>query len=118
MHTLAESNEQIRVTIRVVASNDNRVQLLSTLRPMVGPIRALNGCTDCHIYQDVENLDEVIFCEEWIDEASFAEHVRSKDYLKILEWMELSAQQPDIKMESIKEGQNGMGCIEKYRAAH
>ncbi len=115
---MAESNEQIRVTIRVVATNGNRGKILSTLRPILGPIRALKGCNDCHVYQDVENLDEVTLCEEWANETCFADHVRSRDYMKILEWMELSAAKPEIRMESINAGEDGMAFIEKYRSSH
>ena len=55
--------------------------------------------------------------EEWEDEASFVEHVRSKDYGYILEWMELSLVKPEV---TVSKGTNhkGFKLIKEIRRTH
>ena len=68
----------------------------------------------CHLYQDAENSDEVCLFEEWRDEASFAEHVSSKDYRFILEWMEMSIKKPTV-MVCRGPNHNGLEFIKRLK---
>ncbi len=76
--------------IQKIDPDGSNEKTIGTLQPLLGSGSWFDGCLRCHLYQDAENPDEVALFEEWRDEASFAEHVSSKDYRFILEWMEMS----------------------------
>ena len=110
------SSEPLQVLIKVIAPNGLCQKLLATIRPLLGSIRSRAGCAGCHIYQDAETPDELTLFEEWEDEASFVEHVCSKDYGYILEWMELSVEKPEV-MVCKKTEQDGIKLIKEIRRA-
>ena len=94
--SMGQSKEQLQVMIKITAPEGSNEKAIETLQPLLGSIRSRDGCLGCHLYQDEGNPDEVVLFEEWRDEASFAEHVSSKDYRFILEWMELSIKKPTV----------------------
>ena len=53
--------------------------------------------------------------QEWEDWDSIETHIKSDAYRSVLELMELSSEQPEIKFNSISESK-GMEFIEKLRA--
>ena len=100
------SAEQLQVTIKVISPDGQSERVAGTIRPILGSIKSSSGCVDCRIYQDIENPEEITLFEEWRDLAAFAEHIDSKDYLYILEWMEMSARKPMVTVyrRSIRDG--------------
>ncbi|MDJ0777121.1 MAG: antibiotic biosynthesis monooxygenase family protein [Gammaproteobacteria bacterium] len=90
------SDEPLQVTITIIAPKGRSEQVASTLRPMLGSVRARSGCLGCHIYRDVETPEEVVLLQEWENEKAFSEHVESREYRYILEWIEMSSTRPKV----------------------
>lgn len=108
------AEEPIQVLIKLVAPSGQVKQMLGTIRHLLGPIRSRAGCTACDVYVDVESPDEVVLFEEWDSEASFSDHVRSRDYGYILEWMEQSIERPEVKLGAVS-ARNGLEYIRNIR---
>lgn len=110
------SNESLQIQIKVVSPTGLCQQTLGTIRHLLGPIRSRAGCLACRIYQDAECPEEVTLFEEWENELSFVEHVSSSDYRHILEWIELSVEQPEVTVCK-KINHDGLKLIKKIRKA-
>jgi quinol monooxygenase YgiN len=65
-------------------------------------------------YQDTNTPDIMMLFEEWKDWDSLENHIRSDTYRSILELMELSSEQPEIKLSTVSRTK-GMEVIEKLR---
>lgn len=107
--------EPVQVLIKLVAPSGQGKKMLGTIRPLVGPIRSRAGCRACEVYSDAESPDEVVLFEEWDDEASFIDHVCSRDYMYILEWMEQSIVKPEVKVGAVTKS-NGLEYIRDIRS--
>jgi quinol monooxygenase YgiN len=95
-------SKQCQAMIQKIDPDGSNEKTIETLQPLPGSGSWFDGCLSCHLYQDAENPDEVALFEEWRDEASFAEHVNSKDYRFILEWMEMSIKKPTVTVCRVK----------------
>ena len=69
---------------------------------------------DMELYQDTNSPNIMMLFEEWKDWESLENHIRSDTYRSILELMELSSKQPEIKFSRIS-STKGMEFIEKLR---
>ncbi|MFZ9037007.1 MAG: putative quinol monooxygenase [Gammaproteobacteria bacterium] len=88
--------DQLQVIIKVTAPDGRHDSLIGAIKALLGSIRARAGCIDCHEYQDTENPEDMALLQEWESENAFADHVGSRDYRYILEWMEMSASVPEV----------------------
>lgn len=59
------------------------------------------GCIGCHIRWDVEKPNTLIYSEEWQTREDLKRHVRSSNYRLVLEIIELSVQEPEIKFFTV-----------------
>ena len=88
---------------------------LQLVRSMLGPTKARPGCAGITFYQDTDAANTMILLEEWEDWTSMEGHIRSESYRNILALMDLSNEQPDIRMYEISKIE-GMKIIEGIRA--
>ena len=108
------ASEMIIATLRMSVSSEKRDDVIRTLRLVMGPTLAQRRCISCRLYQDVEDENLLSFVQEWKSREALDEHIRSKDYRKILAVMELASEPPEIKfVESLKT--DGMELIEEIR---
>ena len=87
---------------------------IQTVRSILGWTRAQPGCISMSFYQDTNNPDIMMLFEEWEDWSSIKNHIRSDSYRSILELIELSSEQPEIKFSSVS-NTKGMEVIERLR---
>ncbi len=108
------NRDPLQVIIKVNAPDGMHDNLIGTIRPLLGSIRSLPGCLECHVYQDAEHREEMALLQEWESESAFARHVGSRDYRYILEWMEMSASKPTVTV-SREMNRRGLEIIENLR---
>ena len=108
------AKEPVQVLIKLVAPDGQGKKMLGMIRPLLGPIRSHPGCRNCEVYTDAESPDEVALIEEWDNEALFIEHVCSRDYLYIMEWMEQSVVKPEVKVGAVTKS-DGLEYIQNIR---
>jgi quinol monooxygenase YgiN len=59
------------------------------------------GCISCHINRDVEKTNTITYSEEWQSRHDLEKHIRSPNYRQVLEIIELSVQEPEIKFFTV-----------------
>ena len=74
------------------------------------------GCVDCRILEDVDDETLVIYIEEWGTREHLERHIRSDRYTRLLEIIERSDEQPDIRYDTVSQHQ-GIELIEAVRGS-
>lgn len=92
---------------------NRRDKALAALRAIVGPTRGEPGCIECHLYQDAEDDCRLYLVEEWTTTEALQRRLRSRDYLNLLEILEMAAFEPEIAFDEV----SGRSGIEVVRAA-
>jgi len=108
------TKEPVQALIKLVAPSGQGKQMLGTIRPLLGSIRSRAGCRACDVYLDADSPDAVVLFEEWDTESAFIEHVCSRDYRYILEWMEQSVKKPEVTVGEITKP-DGLEYIQRIR---
>ena len=104
----------IIASLKIKVSHEKQQSALQTIRAILGWTCAQPGCISMTFYQDTNDPESMVLLEEWKDWRSIEEHIQSESYRNILELMELSSEQPEIKFNSISET-TGMEVIERLR---
>lgn len=108
------AEEPVQVLIKLVSPDGQGKPMLGTIRPLLGSICSRAGCTACEVYLDADSPDEVVLLEEWDSEAAFRDHVCSRDFGYILEWMEQSIERPEVTVGAVS-ARNGLDYIRNIR---
>jgi quinol monooxygenase YgiN len=104
----------IITSLKISVSHKKQQEALQVVRAILGWTCAQPGCISMEFYQDTNDPDSMILLEEWKDWNSLERHIRSESYRNILELMELSSEQPEIKLSTVA-STKGMEVIEKLR---
>lgn len=91
----------IIVTLHVEVLAKIRENVLQTIRAMLEPTRVQPGCISFRSYQDIENENRLCLVEEWRLRSDLDCHIRSDDYRKLLELMEMSEERPELLFRTI-----------------
>ena len=65
----------LHVLATFVARPDTIDEVRRLLSSLVDPIRADAGCTSCHFVVDVERPTDMVFIEQWVDDAALTRHL-------------------------------------------
>lgn len=74
----------------------DRANAIRTIKAMVGPTKAKPGCRQCSLYSHVDNDDELMLLELWDSQEELDKHIKSPQYVLILEAMELGTEPPRL----------------------
>jgi len=98
--------------IRIMVSPEKRNASLDLLKSIIGPIQVKPGCSNCRIYQDLEDKNCLVMMQEWESEAELHNFIRSGDYRKILALIDLSREPPEIQFNTVSNA-DGIEFIER-----
>jgi quinol monooxygenase YgiN len=101
-------------TLRILPLSNRRGEVLEVLRGIQGPALAQPGCASCHIYEEQEPERAIVLVERWESEAALEAHIRSEDYRRILDALELSGSAPEVCFDHVAASE-GMELIERTR---
>ena len=104
----------IIASLKIKVPQKKQKDAIDTIRAILGWTRAQPGCISMAFCQDTNDHDFMVLLEEWKDWTSLENHVRSDSYRNILELMELTSEQPEIKFSKIS-NTKGMEFVEKLR---
>ncbi|MBP7937843.1 MAG: antibiotic biosynthesis monooxygenase [Phycisphaerae bacterium] len=93
-----------------------RERVVKSLLRLVGPTRAMKGCTACATYVDVEDENILVYVEEWETQEALVDRLRAEDLRVLLSVMDLSSERPVVRFDTII-GTQGMEVIAAARAA-
>lgn len=105
-----DTSSVVSFSVRLIADEEHRDELLQTLRSAVGPTRGTAGCLRCSLLEDVQQPDELLFEMEWKSEAAFAQYVQSALFRRVLQGMDLAAELPVVEIKTVS-GVGGMAQL-------
>jgi quinol monooxygenase YgiN len=105
----------ILATIRVTIPPQKHCEALKILRWMSELCRDDPGCLSCHIYEDQQENNVLMFEEVWRTQEDLDVHMRSDEYLNLLLVLEMAPKQPEIRFDTISSS-TGIEAIEKARS--
>jgi quinol monooxygenase YgiN len=91
----------IDVTIKMSVPADKRMEVLQTVKSLLGPIRNEPGCLSCHCSVDAESEHIIIFRQEWKTKKDLSAHLKSDHFSILLGAMKLLCNEPEIRFNTI-----------------
>jgi len=104
----------VRSTIRMVIPLKKQNEALEILNSMTEQIQFEPGCISCRLYRDVQEERVLMLEEIWASEKDLQRHLRSDKYRKVLLVVEMAAEPPEIRFDTIAHS-SGVEAIEKAR---
>jgi quinol monooxygenase YgiN len=106
----------VLATIRMIIPRKKRDEALKILRSTAEQCQVHSGCIGFHIYDDVQEVNVIMFEETWRNEEDLAQHLRSKEYQDVLLVMEMALKHPEVRFNTVSTS-TGMETIEKARSS-
>jgi quinol monooxygenase YgiN len=104
----------VRSTIRMLIPLEKQSEALEILGSIIEQTQFEPGCISCRIYQGVEEARAILLEEFWTSDEDLQHHLRSEKYRKILLVVEMAAEPPEIRFDSIAHS-SGVETIEQAR---
>ncbi len=104
----------VRSTIRMRIPLKKQSEALEILRSMTEQIQFESGCISCRLYRGVDDESVIMIEELWMSDADVQRRLRSDKYRKVLLVVEMAAELPDIRFDTIAHS-SGVETIEKAR---
>ena len=104
----------VLATIRMIIPPKKRDEALKILRSTAEQCKVHSGCLACHIYDDIQEDNVLMFEEIWRNEESLAQHLRSEKYHDVLLVMEMALKHPEVRFNTVSTS-TGIETIEKAR---
>ena len=105
----------VRSSIRMLVPLKKQNEALEILGSMIEQIQFEPGCIYCRLYRDVQEECTIMLEEMWAGEKDLERHLQSDTYRKVLLVVEMSAEPPEIRFDTIVES-HGVEIIEQARA--
>jgi len=77
--------------------------------------RVRPGCHSCHVYEDVQEANVILFKTLWQCREDMEHHLRSDEYRNVLLTMEMAEKEPEIWFNTISDSE-GIEIVEKARS--
>jgi len=95
--------DSIIVTLRMTVRPDRHHDFTESIRGMLGPTRAERGCIRYCLYEDIENKNTFTLVEEWKTRDDLEKHVRSDNYQRLLELMDLLSEPCELRFSAFSQ---------------
>jgi quinol monooxygenase YgiN len=105
----------VRSTIRMLLPLSKQNEALEILGSMTEQIQFEPGCISCRLYRGVDDEGVIMIEELWMNEEDVRRHLRSDKYRKVLLVVEMAAEPPEIRFDTIAHS-SGVETIEKARS--
>jgi len=93
----------IIVTLRMTVRPDKRHDFMESIRGMLGPTRIERGCISYCLYEDIENNNTFTLVEEWETRDDLEKHVRTDNYRRLLELMDLLSEPYELRFSTVSQ---------------
>ncbi len=105
----------ITASLRMVVPGRRKDEVIRAMRSLKGPTSAQPGCVDCRILEDADDAGVVLYVEEWGSREQLERHIRSEPYRRLLSIMEMAAERPEIRYDTVSQRQ-GFELVEAIRS--
>ena len=104
----------VRSTIRMLIPLEKQSEALEILGSIIEQAQFEPGCVTCRIYRGVEDERAILLEELWMSDEDVKHHLRSEKYRNILLVVEMAAEPPEIRFDTIAHS-TGVEIIEQAR---
>jgi quinol monooxygenase YgiN len=104
----------VRSTIRILIPLEKQSEALEILGSIIEQTQFEPGCISCRLYRGVDEEGAILIEELWMSDADVKRHLRSDKYHKILLVVEMAAEPPEIRFDTISHS-SGVETIELAR---
>jgi len=87
----------------VSAPPGKRKQLGSALSSLIGPTQVQPGCLSCRLFQNWQDLDELLVEASWETQEDLIRHLQSDAYKQMLLMIETSRMPPVLRFSSVQD---------------
>ena len=102
------------MTLTATFSPGEKADVIRVLDSIIGPTTAQPGCLFCRLYSNVNNDDDMLFLEKWDSRETLEQHIRSKEFRRILAAMEMANERPDLSLITTSK-KEGLEMVENIR---
>ena len=88
-------------TMKVVLPPEVQDDCIRTLRSLLAGVRAYKDCSDCHIFEDIDEEGAFQLIERWSSLSALHRHLRSDSFRRLLAVMDHSAKTPEFRVETV-----------------
>ena len=103
-------------TIGMTIPAKKRGEALKILKSIAGHCKIDPGCLGCHIYEDLQEDNVLVYEEIWRSEEDLERRLRSAEYRSLLLVMEMALKHPEVRINKVGTSM-GMEMIEKARSS-
>jgi quinol monooxygenase YgiN len=111
---MLSSEATIVTTLAIKISADKADDALRLIMPMVHRSRTESGCLSCDVYRCENYVTKLVLVERWRSLLELKRHIQSARYRRVLAWMEMSVEPPEVRFETVSESR-GLDMIEALR---
>ena len=93
----------IRASLRIVAPEKKRAEILGILSRLKGPAEVTSGCRSCRILQDAGDKNALTYIVTWEAQEDLEEHLRSEGFRRLLPYIDMSREPPEVEFSTIEQ---------------
>jgi quinol monooxygenase YgiN len=91
----------VLVITRMKISAAKRLELSQTIASLIGSMRTEPGCRNIHFCQNVENENELYLLEEWENQETLKNHLKSERFRVLLGAMNLLQEPHEMQVHNL-----------------
>jgi quinol monooxygenase YgiN len=92
----------VEASVRVVAPDERRSELVEVLRSLKGPTEVSIGCHACRILQDADDAAVLTYHVQWDTREELEDHFRSERFRRLLPYIEMSVEPPEVDVSEVQ----------------
>jgi quinol monooxygenase YgiN len=108
--------DMMLATVRMAIPAQKRAEALKILKSIAGQSKVYSGCLGCHVYEDAQEDNVIMYEEVWRSEEDLERRLRSPEYRAMLLVMEMAHKHPEVRFNKVS-ASKGIEMIEKARGA-
>ena len=85
------------VTFRLHGNPKSSVEIIQTLQGVSEKVKKIKGCTNVHVYRDIQDENIFFLVEEWQIQRDLEEHAKSDVFAALRGTKGLLIKPPEIK---------------------
>ena len=93
-----------------------RDEALKNLKSEAKRCKVQHSCLGCHVYEDAQGDNVLMFEEIWSSEQDLDRRLRSEEYRTMLLVMEMAFKHPEVRFNAVS-NLTGIEMIEKARSS-
>jgi quinol monooxygenase YgiN len=105
----------VQMTVRLTATSGRAPQLIDALHSLMRHSRGHAGCLSASLAADVDEANTFSYQEDWRDEESIKEELRTDRFSQLLSLMETSVTPPVLEFRFVTETR-GLEYVSAARA--